>query len=245
MTERPLKIHIDAGAGPEVVILPGFGMTPEVYAGTARLLSERCRVVVPTLYGVRGPWRYQEMVGRFAATIEEAGLVRPTLIAHSFGGGILLGFCARRPDRVSDAVFVDTLAVAREFVLAREATSHPTHLLRLATPKAAGAFIHNAAWHPRQLAEAAWWGFRSARQHEIAQVAAAGVRTHVMWASRDSLLDREDGRAFAHDLRASFNVAFSPRGPVDHDWMYRHPHLFVSHLEDLGLAALDQQAANT
>jgi pimeloyl-ACP methyl ester carboxylesterase len=218
-------------------------MTPEVYAGTARLLAERGRVVVPTLYGVRGPWRYLEMVERFAATVDEAGLTRPTLIAHSFGGGILLGFCASRPERVGDAVFVDTLAVAREFVLAREAMSHPTHLLRMATPAAARAFIHNAAWHPRQLAEAAWWGFRSARQREIEQVAAAGVRTHVMWASRDSLLDREDGRAFAHDLKASFQVAFSPRGPVDHDWMYRHPHLFLSHLEDLGLTALNPTAA--
>lgn len=240
MADRPLKIHIDAGAGPEVVILPGFGMTPEVYSGTARLLARRCRVVVPTLYGVRGPWRYQEMVERFAATVEEAGLVHPTLIAHSFGGGILLGFCASRPERVRDAVFVDTLAVAREFVLAREATSHPSHLLRMATPDAARAFIHNAVWHPRQLAEAAWWGFRSARQHEIERVAAAGVRTHVMWASRDSLLDREDGRAFARDLRASFSVAFSPRGPVDHDWIYRHSHLFVSHLQDLGLPGLHE-----
>jgi hypothetical protein len=23
--------------------------------------------------------------------------------------------------------------------------------------------------------------------------------------------------------------------PVDHDWMYRHPHLFVGHLRDLGV----------
>lgn len=243
MAARPLKIHIDLGTGPALVILPGFGLTPEVYAGTASLLAERCRVVVPTLYGVRGPWRYEEMVERFAATLNAAELPQATLMAHSFGGGILLGFCARWPERVRDAVFVDTLAVAQEFVLAKEFMSHPAHLMRMATPQAARAFLHNASWHPRQLAEAGWWGFRSARQHEIDQVAAAGVSSHVMWGSRDSLLNREDGRAFAHDLRASFNVAFSPKGPVDHDWMYRHPHLFVTHLDDLGLSVLSRRAA--
>ena len=235
---EPLRIHIDEGEGAPIVILPGFAMTPEAYSRTARLLARQARVVVPTLYGIRGRWSYPVLLDRFAATLDAAGIERATLIAHSFGGGIELGYAARHPERVADAVFVDTLAVAREWLLAREALSHPLHLLRMATPVAARAFAQNALGHPRQLIDAAWWGFTSARTEDITAVAAAGVRCHVMWANRDSLLDREDGRALAHDLKGSFTVAFGSEHRVDHDWMYRHPELFVSVLEDLGLEAL-------
>ena len=70
-------------------------------------------------------------------------------------------------------------------------------------------------------------------------LARSGVRSHVLWAERDTLLSRDEGRRFAHDLRATFEVASGDGAdPIDHDWMYRHPRLFVHHLERLGLAAL-------
>jgi pimeloyl-ACP methyl ester carboxylesterase len=235
---RPLATPVDLGSGPPVVILPGYAMSPGTYGDTAKLLADRCRVVVPDIYGVSGRWRYREVVGRFSATLDELGWDRATLVAHSFGGGIQLGFAAAQPERVVEAVFVDTLAVAREWLLAREAMAHPVNLLRMGTKKAATAFIHNFATHPLQLMEAAWWGFTSARQSEIEQVSAAGVKSHVLWASRDSLLERRDGEAFAEQLSATFTVAEGSGRPVDHDWMYRHPQLFIDHLEKLGLAAL-------
>jgi hypothetical protein len=62
---------------------------------------------------------------------------------------------------------------------------------------------------------------------------------HVLWANRDSLLSRSDGRAFARELGASFDVAREPDArPVDHDWMYGHPELLVAHLAELILIAL-------
>jgi hypothetical protein len=59
----------------------------------------------------------------------------------------------------------------------------------------------------------------------------------VLWANRDSLLRRQDGQELARELHASFTVADAP-GYVDHDWMYRHPRLFVEHLDQLGLSVL-------
>lgn len=237
-TVRRLDLPIDIGTGEPIVILPGFAMTPGTYGSTALLLAEQTRVLVPDIYGVGGPWRYEDIVDRFTATLDAAGVDRATLIGNSFGGGIELGFTARHPERVVEAVFVDTLAVAREWVLAREALAHPVHLVRLATRKAAVAFFHNVVFHPRQLAEAGWWGFTSSRTEDIETVARAGVRCHVLWANRDSLLDRRDGQAFARDLHATFTVGRPARGVIDHDWMFRHPHLFVTHLEQIGLKVL-------
>ena len=56
-----------------------------------------------------------------------------------------------------------------------------------------------------------------------------------------SIDERFDNHAalqeFARELHASFTVVDAP-GYVDHDWMYRHPHLFVEHLNQLGLRVL-------
>jgi hypothetical protein len=67
-------------------------------------------------------------------------------------------------------------------------------------------------------------------------VADARIPAHVLWAKRDSLLRRSDGEEFARQLGASFDVCRAP-GYVDHDWMYRHPRLFVEYLDRLGLSA--------
>ena len=91
--------------------------------------------------------------------------------------------------------------------------------------------------HPRQLVDAAWWGFTSGRFGDIYLIAEAGLPTHVLWANRDSLFSRADGEEFARELHASFTVVGAP-GHVDHDWTYRHPQLFVDHLDRLDLSVL-------
>lgn len=236
LADQPLDTGVDVGSGHPLILLQGYGTLPSTYRATADLLSERCRVVVPAIFAVNGPWRYQTIVDRFRATLDALGFDRVSLVGHSFGGGIELGFASRFPDRVVEVVFVDTLAVSREFLLAEEAFSHPLRLLWMATPRAAADFITAFATHGRQLVDAAWWGFTSGRVPDMERVAAAGIPAHVLWANRDSLLSREDGRRMAEDLNASFTVVSAPRY-VDHDWMFRHPHLFVDHLLQLGLKA--------
>jgi len=242
VTAEQLRIPIDVGSGHVVVMLPGFALAPVAYHRTAGLLARRgrCRVLVPELYRVSGGWDYNAMVARLRCSLDARDVELVTMIAHSFAGGVQLGFATRWPGRIVELVFVDTLAVSREWPLAREATRHPFRLLRMATPIAAGTFVRSLVTHPREVAQAAWWGFTSGRSSDIDQVAAHRLPAHVLWANRDSLLSRDDGRSFAHELGASFDVARAPGGrSVDHDWMYRHPELFVGHLEALHLAALN------
>jgi hypothetical protein len=93
--------------------------------------------------------------------------------------------------------------------------------------------------HPRQLVGAGWWGFRSDRNDDSEACARAGIAAHVLWANRDSILSRHDGEVFAQKLNASFTVASAPDGrPIDHDWMFQEPGLFLEHLEELKLHAL-------
>lgn len=234
-----LEVPIDIGAGPPVVVLHGYAMRPETYRRLAELLAPRCRVIIPDLFGFRGRWSYPAVLDAFTATLDRLGLDGVTLIGHSFGGGIELGFAAHVPGRVVELVFSDTLAVSREWGLADGALRHPLRLLWLATPTAASAFARSWITHPRQLVDAGWWGFTSGRNDAVEAVARAGLSAHVVWANRDSILARGDGEQFALALHASFTVASAPDGrPIDHDWMFQQPELFFSHLEGLELHAL-------
>jgi pimeloyl-ACP methyl ester carboxylesterase len=227
------------GEGPPVVILHGYGLSPFSYRGTAELLAWRTRVAVPAIFALHGRWSYERALQALLATLDRLELDQVTLIGHSFGGGLELGLAARYPERVVELVFADTLGMSREWMLAEEAV-RPMTLFRLATPTAAVDFTHSWLSHPMQMVRAAWWGFVSDRRQEVATIARAGLPCHVLWANRDTLLNRQDGAEFARDLGASFTVVNRPAGagPVDHDWMYRYPALFVEYLDKLGLAAL-------
>jgi pimeloyl-ACP methyl ester carboxylesterase len=236
---RPLRIGVDTGNGAVIVVLTGFAMPPSLYRPTAELLGRWCRVVVPDIYRVRGRWRRDDIVDRLAATLADIDANRATIIGHSFAGGIELSYAARFPGRIRELVFADTLCTSREFRLANEATRHPARLLWMATPSAARSFAETAITHPRQMLEAGWFGFTSSRRLDIERVARLGIRSHVLWANRDSILRRTDGADMARELGASLTVATATDGKaVDHDWVYRHPDLFVDHVQQLDLDAL-------
>lgn len=228
---------LDVGDGPVILLLHGFGMEPRTYERTAVLLAERgLRVVVPALFAVPGRWTVDHAVRCLEATIDATGAERVTMLGHSFGGALELRLAARRPERVDACVFSDTLAVSERMSLALEAV-HPLGLARMVTGRAVGSFARTAVQHPVQLARSAWWAFAHDRQSDIEAVVAAGIPCHVLWAERDTILDRADGRAFAELLGATFTVAQRPPGgpPIDHDWMFDDPELFVASFMGLEL----------
>jgi len=206
---RPLPVGLDEGAGRPLVLIPGYAMRPDMYRRTARLLAERCRVILIDIYAIRGRWRYEDVLESFTATLDNLGLERASFLGHSFGSGIELGFAVRHPRRVVELVFCDTLAVSSEWALAEEALSRPVRLLGMATPKAAIDFIRSWVTHPRQLVDAACWGFKSGRSRDIHIVAEAGIPAHVLWANRDSLLVAGTARS----LRASCTLPFLSATP--------------------------------
>ncbi len=221
------------------MLLHGYGMRPGTYLPMARLLADRARVVIPAIFELPERWTFEHALDCLELTLDAVGAERVSLLGHSFGGGLELGLAARVPDRIVECVFSDTLGVHRELGLALEAV-HPLGILRMATPPAVMAFFRSWAGHPVQLAAAALWAFSSDRQVEMTVIADAGVPCHVLWAERDSILSRKDGMEFARRLHATFTVAERPPGygPIDHDWMFDDPELFVGHLERLGLRAL-------
>lgn len=236
---RPLS-YLSVGDGPAIVLLHGYAMRPSVYLPMARLLADRARVVIPAILQLPERWTFDHAIDCLELTLQELDIDEMTLLGHSFGGALELGLAARCPDQTIECVFSDTVCVAKQLGLAREALSHPLGDLRLATPTAISSFVRSWAAHPVQLGSAALWAFSEDRDRVIERCAGAGCPCHVLWAERDTILARKDGREFARRLDATFTVAERPPGygPIDHDWMFDDPELFVSHLERLGLLAL-------
>jgi pimeloyl-ACP methyl ester carboxylesterase len=242
---RAVMNRIEVGTGPAVLLLAGYGLSPRAYVRSAWEVAARChvRVIVPSLYDLPGSWTSELAADHLSAMLEDLGIERVTSIAHSFSGCAQLAFATKYPDRVDRLIFCDTLAWTRDWPLARQAL-RPANLLLLATAGAAIDFFRMWISHPVHLAEAAWHGFTGDLHSQIEVVARSGIRSHVLWAQRDTLLRQEDGRAFADELGATFAVvAPRPRGKtVDHNWMYRCPDLFAHQLEQLGLQTWEQSS---
>lgn len=195
-------------------------------------------MIIPDLFDTRRQWTPESALGELLGMLDELGVDRITAVGHSFGGCFELGLAATCPERVVELVFCDTLGMSNGWALARQAL-RPTNLLLLATPGAALDFVHTFFAHPAEVGQAAWHGFVGDHHPDVAAVARAGLRSHVLWAERDTLLRQEEGRLFANQLEATFSVV-SPRPggkTVDHNWMYRCPQLFVDEIERLGLEA--------
>lgn len=231
---RPLPTRV-VGTGPDLLLLPGFGLSACTYSRTVELLARRTKVVLPEWLEAGPPWSGDGAVASIEATIDTHGLDRPIVVAHSFGAALAVRLAARRIDHVGSLVLADSNGLWGHRELALQALRGSPYLLRLATLHAAVDFARSSLRHPASLARAGWWGFDSSYEGELQKLADSCVPKHVIWASRDTLISQESGRAFAETIGATFTVVENPDGPIDHDWMFRHPELFVRSLDDLGV----------
>ncbi|MBJ7446358.1 MAG: alpha/beta hydrolase [Brevundimonas sp.] len=104
------------GSGPDVILIPGFASSREVWRVEANRLKATHRVHLVQLSGFAGqPWTHGDgpfvapMIEELARYIRDAGLEKPAVIGHSMGGlsGILLA--QGHPDLVGKVMSVDSL----------------------------------------------------------------------------------------------------------------------------------------
>lgn len=238
LTALPLQPPLPAivrGHGESVVLFHGYGLAPQVYRGTIDLLAERCRVLAPYWLAVHGRWTYERALGALLATIEEHEVRRAHFVAHSYGGGLAVGLAARHPHRVRSLVLADSIALSERVRLARAMPG--SHLLRMASARSAFYWVRSWLGHPVDMLRMSWWGFSSSKSAEIDAVVEAEIRCHVLWAETDSLLSHEEGERFAKRLGCSLTRVHNPdgAGPIDHDWMFAWPALFVAALAEVGV----------
>ena len=104
------------GSGPDVILIPGFGSSREVWRAEAMRLAPTHRGHLVQLAGFAGePWTHgdspfvQPAVAALSAYIDAARLERPAVIGHSMGGLTALMLAQQHPDRVGRVMSVDSL----------------------------------------------------------------------------------------------------------------------------------------
>lgn len=114
-TSDRLSVEV-LGAGPDVILIPGYASSREVWRAEAERLSATHRVHMVQLAGFAGePWVHgdgpfvQPVIDELARYIEQAGLQAPAIIGHSMGGMSALILAQQHPDRVGKVMSVDSL----------------------------------------------------------------------------------------------------------------------------------------
>ena len=112
--------YLERGAGEPVVLLHGSGAGVSAWANwylAIPALAEDFRVVAPDLpgfgYTERKPgldYNMKFWVAHLLAFLDACGIERATLVGNSFGGGLLLAFTLRHPERVARLVLMGTPA---------------------------------------------------------------------------------------------------------------------------------------
>lgn len=104
------------GSGPDVIFIPGFASSREVWRAEAERLTATHRVHLVQLAGFAGePWTHGDgpflapAIEALAAYVRSQGLRRPAVIGHSMGGLSAVLLAQAHPDLIGRAMSVDSL----------------------------------------------------------------------------------------------------------------------------------------
>lgn len=186
------------GSGPDVILIPGFASSREVWRAEAERLKGSRRVHLVQLSGFAGePWVHgdgpflEPMIAELARYVREAGLERPAVIGHSMGGLTGLMLAQRHPELVGRVMSVDSLPFFSVLY-------GPT-----ATVESAGPYAEQTAAAIRSMDEAA---FRAGQL----QTAATMARDEATRAAMVEWSVASDRRAMAAAMRDVMTTDLRP-----------------------------------
>ena len=114
-TSDRLSVEV-IGTGPDVILIPGYASSREVWRAEAERLSAGHRVHLVQLAGFAGePWTFgdgpflQPALDALARYIDEANLRQPAVIGHSMGGLAALMLAQQHPEQIGRVMSVDSL----------------------------------------------------------------------------------------------------------------------------------------
>ncbi len=105
------------GSGTDIILIPGFASSYEVWADLASRLRQSHRLHLVQVAGFAGSPAVSDPDGKVAAPTAEAiaeyirsqHIKAPVIIGHSLGGEVALMLGARHPDQVGRLMIVDAL----------------------------------------------------------------------------------------------------------------------------------------
>jgi pimeloyl-ACP methyl ester carboxylesterase len=203
----------EAGDGPPVVFIHGWGLTARAYAKVLpQLASSGARVIAPALPGfgrsdpLRGRYTFEKFANWLDDLLDHAGVDEPAvLVGHSFGGGVATATAWYHPGRARALVLVNSVGGSvwkegrsgKQRLLAdRPLWDWGLHLpsefrqraYRQVLPVVLRDLVGNALANPRALMRAGELARKADLREELAGLAERGLPVSILWGSEDTVV---------------------------------------------------------
>jgi triacylglycerol lipase len=232
--------YLEAGSGPEVILLHGLGGDKGNWRMTLPVLAARFHVYAPDQIGFGQSdkpqinYRVATLVDFLNAFYKKVGISKATLVGNSLGGWVAMDFALQYPDKVNRLVLVDSggysfkrtggVAPAREVLLGLNPSS-------LAGTKQLMAIVfHNKAFSTDAVAEQVFTehlrkndGYTINRFVDSilrgddvvdGKLGAIKTPTLIVWGRDDMLIPLATAKALAEDIAGSQTVVLDECGHV-------------------------------
>jgi pimeloyl-ACP methyl ester carboxylesterase len=233
----------DAGAGPPVVFVHGWGLTAHAYAEAfTEIARAGARVIAPALPGfgrsepLRGAYTFERLAWWVRQLLEHADVDEPAFfVGHSFGGGVATATAWYHPEVVRSLVLVNSVGGAvwrtrgdqhqhvRERPLwdwgLRAPREWTRREYRRVLPVVVRDAVANALANPSALRRAAALARSADLRDELAQLAERGLPVSVLWGDQDTVVPQAT-------FLAMCDAAGAPGDIVEragHNWLLADP----------------------
>lgn len=202
----------DAGDGPPVLFLHGWGLTARSYADALPLIAATgSRVIAPALPGfgrsdpLDGAYTFEKLAGWVADLLGHVGIEQPAaIVGHSFGGAVATATAWYHPERVRALVLVNSIGGSvwkngrrGERLMADRplwdwGLRLPGEFRRRdyhrVLPVVVRDLVGNALMNPRALRRAADLARTADLRDELATLAERGLPVSILWGSEDTVV---------------------------------------------------------
>lgn len=224
------KIHyLEAGSGPDVILLHGLGGDASNWQPTTAALAKSYHVFVPDQIGFGESdkpminYRVGTLVDFLEGFYKKVGIAKASVVGNSLGGWTAMAFTVAHPERVERLVLVDSAGYSFEKVGGPKPTREALNGLNPSTVEGEKAMIAvifaNKALANDQVAQQFFAGhLRKNDGYTIdrfidsilmgqdvldGKLGAIKAPTLVIWGRQDALVPLAEGKMFADDIAGS------------------------------------------
>jgi pimeloyl-ACP methyl ester carboxylesterase len=236
----------DAGDGPPVVFIHGWGLSARSYAHALPMIAAAgARVIAPALPGfgssdpLPGEYTFEKLANWVAELLDHAGIdEQVALVGHSFGGAVATATAWYHPELVRALVLVNSIGGSvwktgkrGERLLAdrpiwdwglRLPGEFRRRTYRRVLPVVVRDLVTNALVNPGALRRAADLARNADLRDELATLAERGLPVSILWGSEDNVVPEATFLAMC-DAAGSEGDIIADAG---HSWLLADPEGF-------------------